>query len=171
MVFEYALRASIAATILFGPTASALTPADAQAARPATGTIEVVVTTASGTPHRFQVEHARTPEAQSRGLMYRTDLPRDGGMLFAPYPGDGSPPREAGFWMHNTPTPLDILFIRPDGVIARIAANAKPLDDTRIVSGEAVSAVLELNGGRAAELGIAEGDRVDWPGRKRGRTK
>jgi uncharacterized membrane protein (UPF0127 family) len=171
MVFEYALKAAFAATVLFGSTLAAQAPAAAQTSRTSAPMIEVVVTTASGKPHRFQVEHARTPEAQSRGLMYRTDLPRDGGMLFAPYPGDGSPPREAGFWMHNTPSPLDILFIRPDGVIARIVANAKPLDDTRIVSGEAVSAVLELNGGRSAELGIAEGDRIDWPGRKRGRTK
>ncbi len=171
MVYKRALKAAIAAAILFGSHLSIADVAAAQTARTAAPMIEVVVTSASGKAHRFQVEHAKTSEAQSRGLMYRTELPRDGGMLFAPYPGDGSPPREASFWMHNTPSALDILFIRPDGVIARIAANAVPFDETRILSGEPVSAVLELNGGRAAELGIAAGDKVDWPGRKRGRTK
>ena len=87
-------------------------------------------------------------------------------MLFWPYPPDGSGPRPADFWMKNTPTPLDIAFIRADGTIARLAENTVPFSDTHIPSGEPVAAVLEIVGGRAAELGIAEGDRVSWPGRR-----
>jgi len=108
------------------------------------------------------VEVARTVDEQARGLMYRTDIPLDGGMLFAPYPGDGGPPREASFWMENTPSALDIVFIRADGTIARIGENAVPFDRTPVASGEPVAAVLEVRGGRTAELGIAEGDKVAW---------
>lgn len=126
--------------------------------------VVVTVRTAAGVSHRFNVELARTADAQTRGLMYRTDLGADGGMLFAPYPAEGGEPREASFWMANTPTSLDIIFIRPDGTIARIAENTVPFSQDRILSGEPVSAVLELVGGRSAELGIAAGDRVSWPG-------
>ena len=94
--------------------------------------------------------------------MYRTDIPRDGGMLFAPYPPEGGPPRPANFWMKDTPSPLDIIFIRADHTVARIAENAAPFSEAPIPSGEPVSAVLEINGGRAGELGIAEGDKVTW---------
>ena len=123
--------------------------------------VPVTVTSASGR-HVFRVELAATPAAQQQGLMYRTDLKPDGGMLFRPYPAEGGPPREASFWMKNTPTPLDIVFIRPDGTIARIAENTVPFSEERVSSGEPVSAVLELIGGRTAELGIGEGDRVSW---------
>lgn len=132
----------------------------------ATPTIPLTVTDAKGKPHSFQVEVATTPQEQEKGLMFRTDIPADGGMLFAPYPPGGGPPREASFWMKNTPSALDIIYIRKDGTIARIAANAVPYDETPLSSGEPVSAVLELNGGRAAALGIAEGDKVSWEGRK-----
>ena len=64
--------------------------------------------------------------------MYRTDLKPDGGMLFAPYPPEGGGPRTASFWMKNTPTPLDILFIRADGTIARIAENSVPFSEAQI---------------------------------------
>jgi uncharacterized membrane protein (UPF0127 family) len=126
-------------------------------------TIPVTITSATGT-HEFDVEVAKTPAEQERGLMFRTDIPEDGGMLFWPYPADGGPPRVASFWMKNTPSPLDIIFIRPDHTIARIAENATPYSTTPIASGEPVAAVLELRGGRAAELGIAENDAVRWPG-------
>lgn len=112
--------------------------------------------------HQFKVEMARTEAEQQRGLMYRTNIPKDGGMLFAPYPPDGSGPREASFWMKNTPSPLDIIFIRADGTIARIAENTVPFSEAQVPSGEPVAAVLEINGGRSAELGIAEGDKVSW---------
>lgn len=96
--------------------------------------------------------------------MFRTVIAPDGGMLFAPYPADGGPPREASFWMKDTPSPLDIIFIRPDHSIARIAENTTPFSEESVSSGEPVSAVLELRGGRSAELGIGEGDQVRWAG-------
>ena len=86
--------------------------------------------------------------------MFRRSLGPNEGMLF-PY----APPQEVGFWMRNTLIPLDIIFVRPDGTIARIT-EAKPLDETSLPSGEPVSMVLEISGGRAAELGIKEGDAV-----------
>jgi len=119
-----------------------------------------------GGRHVFRVERAATAAEQERGLMYRTDLPPDGGMLFWPYPPDGGPPRAASFWMKNTPTSLDILFIRADGTVARIADSTTPFSEAQIPSGEPIAAVLELVAGRTAELGISEGDMVSWPGRK-----
>ena len=83
-------------------------------------------------------------------------------MLFWPYPAGGGAPRDANFWMKNTPSPLDILYIRADGTIARIAENTVPFSEAPIPSGEPVGAVLELMGGRSADLGIAEGDQVTW---------
>lgn len=112
--------------------------------------------------HVFRVDVADTPAEQQRGLMFRTGIPPDGGMLFAPYPAEGGGPREASFWMRNTPSPLDIIYIRADGTIASIAENTVPYSEALIPSGEPVAAVLEINGGRAAELGIVEGDRVTW---------
>ncbi|GGO93233.1 DUF192 domain-containing protein [Stakelama pacifica] len=116
----------------------------------------------NGETHRFVVKVAGTEAEQQKGLMFRTDIPDDGGMLFAPYPPGGGAPRVATFWMKNTPSPLDIIFIRPDHTIARIADNTVPFSETPVDSGEPVSAVLELRGGRAAELGIDEGDKVNW---------
>jgi uncharacterized membrane protein (UPF0127 family) len=123
-------------------------------------TIAVTIASTNGA-HTFQVEQAKTAAEQERGLMYRTDLSDTGGMLFWPYPPNG-PPREASFWMKNTPSSLDIIFIRPDGTIATIAENTVPQDETPVSSGEPVNAVLEIKGGRSAALGIAAGDRVSW---------
>jgi uncharacterized protein len=89
-------------------------------------------------------------------MMFRTSLAPDRGMLF-PY----SPPQPVGFWMKNTLIPLDMVFIRADGTIARIAT-AVPRSLEQVWSNEPVVAVLEIAGGRAAELGIREGDRVDY---------
>ena len=107
--------------------------------------------------HFFTVQVAATPEEQQQGLMFFRSLGADQGMIF-PY----DPPQPVSFWMHNTLIPLDMVFIRADGTIARIAT-AKALDDTPVPAGEPVAAVLEIRGGRAAELGIRAGDRVDWP--------
>lgn len=144
-----------------GCSGGADTAATAQAAN---STIALSIKSANGS-HDFTVELAKTAEEQERGLMFRTDIPENGGMLFAPYPPNGGPPRIANFWMKNTPSPLDILFIRPDGTIARIAENTVPQSEALVSSGEPVSAVLELRGGRVLDLGIAEGDRVTWAGR------
>lgn len=109
-------------------------------------------------PHHFTVEIARTPTEQQRGLMFRQSLAPDRGMLF-PF----AEREQASFWMKNTLIPLDLIFIRSDGTIANIAANAKPYDETPLSSEGPVGAVLELAGGRAARLGIRAGDRVSWP--------
>lgn len=127
--------------------------------------LAVTVQTATGTK-TFNVEVATTAADQERGLMFRTDIPADGGMIFWPYPAGGGAPRAASFWMKNTPTSLDILFIRPDGTIVNIAENTVPFLEDPVPSDEPVSAVLEILGGKAAELGIAPGDKVSWPGQR-----
>ena len=127
----------------------------------AVATIPVTITGAGGR-HVFQAELARTAAQQEKGLMYRTGLGPDFAMLFAPYPPDGGPPVATSFWMKNTPSSLDIVFIRPDGTIARVAENTVPLSEAPLSSGEPVAAVLEVRGGRMAELGLGEGDRVRW---------
>jgi uncharacterized membrane protein (UPF0127 family) len=111
---------------------------------------------AAGGDRVINAQVAATPEQQERGLMFRRSLAPDEGMIF-PY----DPPASVSFWMHNTLIPLDMIFIRADGTIARITT-AKALDDTPIPAGEPVAAVLEIGAGRAAELGIREGDRTDW---------
>jgi uncharacterized membrane protein (UPF0127 family) len=119
-------------------------------------TVPLEIKSAKGV-NRFKVEVALTPEEQERGLMFRPHIDPDGGMIF---PMD--PPRMASFWMKNTVSSLDLLFIRADGTIARIAADAVPYSMSPIDSGEPVAAVLELAGGRAAQLGISEDDMVSW---------
>ena len=150
--------------------AALLMPAASGIAAPLSGLreapkIDLTIESRTGV-HRFRVEVARTYEEQQRGLMYRTNIPEDGGMLFTPYPAEGGRGQEAHFWMHNTPSPLDIIFIRADGTIDKIAADAKPYSEDRLYSDGPVTAVLEINGGRAAALGITAGDKVDWQGRK-----
>jgi len=105
---------------------------------------------------KFLVDIAATPEQQETGLMFRRSLQPNEGMIF-PY----NPPATVAFWMKNTLIPLDIIFIRADGTIARITL-AKELDLTPLPSGEPIVAVLEIGAGRSAELGIREGDKVDW---------
>ena len=118
--------------------------------------VPLTIQSRSGT-HRFTVEVARSPEQQAMGLMHRQSLAGDRGMLF-PY----DPPQNASFWMKNTLIPLDLVFIRENGTVALVAANTVPLSLDPIVSLEPVAAVLEIAGGRAAELGIEAGDKVQW---------
>jgi hypothetical protein len=106
--------------------------------------------------HRFNVEVAATAQQQETGLMFRRSLAPNHGMIF-PY----DPPQDVAFWMENTLIPLDIIFIRADGTIARIT-KAKALDRTPLPAGEPIAVVLEIRGGRAAELGIREGDIASW---------
>jgi uncharacterized membrane protein (UPF0127 family) len=105
--------------------------------------------------HVFAVETASTPEEQSKGLMFRRQLPEGQGMLF-----DFHQEQPTSFWMKNTYIPLDMIFIRGDGRILRIAENTVPLSETLVPSGGPVRAVLEVIGGTARKLGIAPGDRV-----------
>ena len=121
--------------------------------------VPLTITTAAGKVHRFIVEVARTEAQQAQGLMNRQTLAPDRGMIF-PY----ATPTMAAFWMKNTLIPLDMIFIRADGTIARIEANTVPLSLDPVPAGEPVGAVLELAGGRSAELGIAAGDKVSWGG-------
>lgn len=91
------------------------------------------------------------------GLMYRNKLAPDRGMIF-PF----AAPDVASFWMRNTLIPLDMIFVRADGSIANIAANTVPLSEEPVRSEGPVAAVLEIPGGRSAELGIEPGDKVQW---------
>lgn len=111
----------------------------------------------AGQTHRFKVEVARTAEEQKQGLMFRTSLPADGGMIF-PF----EKPRIASFWMQNTLIPLDMIFVRADGSIDRIAENTIPESIEPVVSGGEVAAVLELAGGTSARLGIDETAKISW---------
>jgi uncharacterized membrane protein (UPF0127 family) len=106
----------------------------------------------------FSVEMAVTDEERARGLMYRKELPEGRGMLF-----DFKRDQEISMWMQNTYIPLDMIFIRADGRIHRIAQNTEPLSTRIVSSGGAVRAVLEVIGGTAKRLGIAPGDRVAHP--------
>jgi uncharacterized protein len=115
----------------------------------------VEIVTASDVRHVFEAHLADTPETRARGLMYVTVLDADRGMLF-----DFGTPRPVGMWMKNTPLSLDMLFIDADGQIVRIAERTRPFSTAVIASGTEVRAVLEINGGRSGELGIAVGDRV-----------
>src|SRR5215469_16709324 len=108
--------------------------------------------------HVFSVEMATTEEEKTTGLMYRKELPEGKGMLF-----DFSPEQEVSMWMKNTYIPLDMIFIRADGRILRIAENTEPLSTKIIPSNGPVRAVLEVIGGTAQKLGIAVGDRVAAP--------
>jgi uncharacterized membrane protein (UPF0127 family) len=151
------------AALLVGSACSSQTSAPAPAAaatgkHPISG-LDVIPLTISqnGKSHAFRVEVARTMEQQEKGLMFRTAMGPDEGMLF---PSDTAELRS--FWMKNTVIPLDIVFIGPDHLISNIAANAVPYSLEPINSEGAAIAVLELNGGRAAQLGIVPGARVSW---------
>lgn len=107
--------------------------------------------------HPFMVEIATNDEERARGLMYRKELPEGQGMLF-----DFKRDQEVSMWMKNTYVSLDMIFIRADGSIDRIAENTIPESLEPVVSGGEVSAVLELAGGTAARLGIDETAKVTW---------
>ena len=161
MILSARIAALLAAFLLAGCRAEpASNAAEAPAAaRTSPAGLDLVLLTidSGGRRHAFTVEVARTAEQQEHGLMERRALAPDAGMLF---PFD--PPRPASFWMRNTLIPLDMVFIRPDGKIARIAVNTKPYSDAPISSYEPVAAVLEVAGGRTVQLGIKANDRVTW---------
>ena len=138
---------------LFSAALLALTWASSTSAQ---GLEPLTIATASGARHTFMVEVARTDAERAQGLMFRRTLAPDRGMLF-----DFKRVEPVSMWMQNTYVSLDMLFIRPDGSIARVAANAEPLSTRTIPSGEPVLAVLEVVAGTAARLGIRAGDRVE----------
>ena len=120
-------------------------------------TVVPLSVTSSGGVSLFKVEVAATFGEQERGLMFRTTMGADEGMIF---PMD--PPRRTAFWMKNTVIPLDIIFIGADHKVLNVAANAVPHDKTPLPSEGDAAAVLELNGGRAAAIGLKAGDTVSW---------
>jgi uncharacterized membrane protein (UPF0127 family) len=159
-----AFIAALLAAPLFAcsPQAAERSPAalaqEAPAAHPVSGLQVIPLTiSADGRTHNFRVEVAASLEEQARGLMFRTEMGADEGMLF-PY----DPPRVLSFWMKNTVIPLDLIFIGPDKRVINVAANATPYSEDQIWSDAPAIAVLELNGGRAAQLGIGPGAVVSW---------
>ncbi len=108
--------------------------------------------------HVFTVELAVTDDERAHGLMERRSLPEGRGMLFK-----FEPDQVITMWMHNTYIPLDMIFIRSDGRIQRIAENTTPLSDRIISSGAPARGVLEVIAGTARKLGIAPGDKVAHP--------
>ncbi len=115
----------------------------------------LTVVTASGR-HMFQVEVMRTPDERAKGLMFRRFMPQDRGMLF-----DFQRTEPVSMWMQNTFIPLDMVFIRSDGSVARVAERTEPLSTRTIPSGEPVLSVLEINAGIAEKIGLKAGDRVE----------
>lgn len=118
--------------------------------------IEVAVVSGDAR-HVFKAELADTPEAQTRGLMFRTELGDDEAMIF---PSDV--PQTQTFWMRNTPISLDIIFIGTDQRITNIAERTEPYSLESLPSEGLATAVLEIRGGLSDELGIAPGDAVEY---------
>lgn len=145
------LLAAPAAPALAIDAAGGITSAQPQLTR-----IPLTLTTASGR-HRYKVEVAATPRQQELGLMFRTRMGSAEGMIF-PF----APPRPASFWMQNTILPLDLVFIGADGRVLNIAADAVPYSRAFIYSQGAAAAVLELNAGEAARIGLKAGDPVAY---------
>jgi uncharacterized membrane protein (UPF0127 family) len=133
----------------------ALAACDNKAAAYADPLQRLSIVTKDGTRHDFKIELAVTPEEQAQGLMNRTEMAKDEGMLF--FFNDFA---ERSFWMKNTLIPLDMIFMDEEGVIVNIHDSAIPNDLTSIKSGVPARAVLELNGGVANTLGIKAGDKV-----------
>ena len=145
------LTMSLAAVTAVLVTLCANPPARAASIQP----LEIV--TKSGV-QVFSVEMATTEEEKTTGLMYRKELPDGKGMLF-----DFSPEQQISMWMKNTYIPLDMIFIRADGRILRIAENTEPLSTKIISSGGLAKGVLEVIAGTAQKYGIQPGDRVAHP--------
>jgi hypothetical protein len=148
---------ALATALVLAPAAHALPRQEPAACKgqPELKPLQPLAVVSAGKTLRFMVEFADTEQTREYGLMCRKSLAPDRGMLF-----DFKQPQAAAFWMRNTLIPLDIIYIRPDGVILSIARNARPLDESPIPSGGVIRGVLELAGGRAAQLGILPGDRV-----------
>ncbi|KRQ94650.1 hypothetical protein CQ10_07245 [Bradyrhizobium valentinum] len=145
LMMSLAAASAVLVTLYTGPAARAAS------VQP----LEIV--TKSGV-HVFSVEMATTEEEKTNGLMYRKELPDGKGMLF-----DFSPEQPISMWMKNTYISLDMIFIRADGRILRIAENTEPLSTKIISSGGLARGVLEVIAGTAQKYGIQPGDRVAHP--------
>jgi uncharacterized protein len=162
MITMVRLVAALAAFALLAcspqPAAEATPAKAANPSRHPVSGLEVIplTVTSRGGSHRFMVEVAATPAQQQRGMMFRTGMGPNEGMIFP-----NSVPQVRSFWMRNTVIPLDIIYIGPDRRILNIA-RGEPYDETSLPSAGPVINVLEIRGGRSAELGIAPGDLVEW---------
>ncbi|WP_415155673.1 DUF192 domain-containing protein [Maritalea sp.] len=123
----------------------------------AAGDNALTIVTKTG-EYRFAIELVDTDATRAQGLMYRTELGPNAGMLF-----DFFEERPVSFWMRNTLIPLDMIFVSADGTVVNVHANAKPLDPTPIPSAAPVRFVFEIAGGRAAEIGLKAGDKLVHP--------
>ena len=144
-------RGWLAAILVIAGFAVASVPAGAASFQP----LEIV--TRNGV-QVFSVEMATTEEEKQTGLMYRKELADGKGMLF-----DFKPEQEVSMWMKNTYVSLDMIFIRADGRILRIAENTEPMSTKIISSRGPARAVLEVVAGTAQKYGIRPGDRVGHP--------
>ncbi len=158
MISRTVLSTLVALMALVGAACSA--PAIGPSEKAAKHSAANLLTIVSGDrEHDFSVELAASQEERQVGLMFRTELPENAGMLF----DFGLPPKPQSMWMKNTLIPLDIAFIDETGTIRRIAADTTPQSLETISSGVPIIAVLEVNAGTFARLGISEGDRVQHP--------
>jgi uncharacterized protein len=150
----FGLSAVVLAAALIAPRL-ALADNEPTKPNPKLPTETVTITGQDGKPHVFTIEVASTPSEQTTGLMFRTSVPANSGMIF---PWD--PPIVSQMWMENTLVPLDMVFIGADGTIKAIAENTVPESLRVISSGVPVAATLELQGGITAKLDIDVGDKV-----------
>lgn len=149
---------SAASTVLFALlllVAAAGQPAGSKVSGPDAEILEIA--TRDGV-QVFSVEVVNKDEDRARGLMFRRELPDGHGMLF-----DFKDEENVSMWMRNTYIPLDMIFIKGNGQILRIAENTEPLSERIIPSGGPVRAVLEVAGGTSRKLGISPGDQVGHP--------
>jgi len=112
----------------------------------------MIIKTTDGTEYVYSVEYAVTMEEKAQGLMNRLSIPENHAMLFI-----NGYPRETYFWMRNTLVPLDMLFFDADKRLVHIEHNAIPHDESPRGTDIPVCYVLEINGGQAASLNIANG--------------
>ncbi|CAA7611523.1 conserved exported hypothetical protein [Magnetospirillum sp. LM-5] len=156
-ISRWGLAFAMALAVL-GGAAQAEDRPDSQASRVEFAQSPLRVVTASGRAHAFTVELAETPDQLTQGLMFRTHMKADAGMLF-----NFGRPRPVSMWMKNTLIALDMVFIDQTGRVVGIHAGAVPHSEAVISSPSPVLSVLELNAGNAARLGLKAGDRVEHP--------
>lgn len=115
----------------------------------------IVLEPRGGSPVAVTVELATTPESRQLGLMYRSELGPERGMLFV------FPEKEPrSFWMRNTKIPLDILYVEDDGTIVNVHERTTPFSEKSLPSAAPVRFVLEVEGGFCEKHGVRAGDRV-----------
>ncbi len=154
-IHVHATPDNTAPTVKIPPPIEGLIPPQDEYYRQILEKAEITILTAGSERHNFTVELARTAQEQAKGLMHRDKIEKNTGMLFL-----YTDKKERNFWMKNTLVPLDILFIRRDGVVHHIHPMATPKSLDIIKSNGEVFAALEIGGGEAEKLNINIGDRV-----------